>query len=321
MGVSWSKELSALMVDDPNVTAEQAALTEAERESKLPHDALCSIFGYFGSMDDLVPIAMVNRWWAALLGEHVVPGMVGRMQLKAWYDETSIRAGRKVALTASATAPSQQKNGTVINAGFGSGATVAACDSWPPNAKGASELLLGAFAFPRTLRARAAAAARAADPNSSAGAAAMEAMGPPGAEWIATPSKAVNAPRVITSKAGRRAVQFINLRGSEPVHLRTAQFTEALPQPITIVCVGIAFEDATYLSGLNNRFELCHAYPHSGMFYPGSQQPSSSERAPVSMTAHPVGDSSDSDDEPNPSFVVSGATQPGQWHVYSAGEL
>ena len=82
MGVSWSKELSALMVDDPNVTAEQAALTEAERESKLPHDALCSIFGYFGSMDDLVPIAMVNRWWAALLGEHVVPGMVGRMQLK-----------------------------------------------------------------------------------------------------------------------------------------------------------------------------------------------------------------------------------------------
>mmetsp|Transcript_3509 Transcript_3509/g.8188 ORF Transcript_3509/g.8188 Transcript_3509/m.8188 type:complete len:214 (+) Transcript_3509:150-791(+) len=36
------------------------------------------------------------------------------------------------------------------------------------------------------------------------------------------------------------------------------------------------------------------------------------------MTAHPVGDSSDSDEDPSPSCIVSGSTQPGSWHVYTA---
>ena len=36
------------------------------------------------------------------------------------------------------------------------------------------------------------------------------------------------------------------------------------------------------------------------------------------MTAHPGGESSDSDDDPSPSSILSGTTQPGDWHVYTA---
>ena len=94
--------------------------------------------------------------------------------------------------------------------------------------------------------------------------------------------------------------------------MRTGAFAQPLLQPVTLFCVGIAFEDATFVSGLNARFEVCHAYP--------TQDQPDHERAPVSITAHPVGDSSDSDDDPSPGAIVSGATQPGDWHVYTAGK-
>lgn len=118
---------------------------------------------------------------------------------------------------------------------------------------------------------------------------------------------------MVKSKAGKKSLQFVNSNGLHPVHLRTSTFDMPLKQPITVICVGIAFEDATFVSGINDRFEVCHSYPNPTS---SLDQP---DRAPVSITAHPVGDSSDSDDDPSPSCILSGSTQPGEWHVYTAG--
>jgi hypothetical protein len=319
MGLGMSKEDDLTGVDSP-----------------LTKDALVHIFEYTSSMDELVPMALVNRWWAALLGQHVVPSHVKRLALHAWYNGDSIKSMR---------APSG----------------VDACSVWHASPKGCAALL-DCFPFPGTLRSRVGA--------DSADAKSPEAMARLG-QWAAAAAKG-GEPRVLKTKQGRKCLSFVDAPGRHPVHLRTALFPGgALPQPLTIMVVGIAFEDATYVSGINDRFEVrarggracgrvplsrgaarivctfcfrerpvgkgrgydlpppppdwrgcfpclflpfsqvCHAYPAPG-------QPDT-ERAPVSMTAHPVGDSDDSDDDPSPSCIVCGATQPGEWHVYTAG--
>lgn len=319
MGVSWSKELSELM-EDPEATAD-CAFTQSEQASKLNRYALVHIFTYFGSLDEVVPIALVSRWWASLLGEHVVPGMTARMCLEAWYDGDSIKTGRKVAISASVPAPgsanAQSSRGAVGYSGFGSSGEVSACEEWAPSSA-AAELLLGSFAFPEILRARASKITAAASARSGSDSGSLS--GGTREPWTATPTDRKREPRVVTTHTGRKAVQFVTMNGREPVYLRTSVLPKPLRQPVTIMCVGIAFEDATFLSGVNTRFELCHAYPQDGSIYPGGTPLPASESAPVSMTAHPVVDSSDSDEELNPSFVICGSTQPGQWHVYTAGE-
>jgi hypothetical protein len=257
MGVSWSKE------EDLD--------KERENSCILDKDTLVHIFGYVETLDELVRISIVNRWWASLLGKSVVPGVLQRLNLRAWYHQDSIKSIKS----------SQAPAGSAV------------CSSWHSSPRG-TQLLLDSFVFPSTLRARILGEA---DPALLAA-------------WIATAAKG-GEPRVITSRAGRKCLQFVDTPGRQPVHLRTPPFVTPLAQPVTIICVGIAFEDATFVSGINDRFEVCHAYPNAA-------QPDN-ERAPVSITAHPVGDSSDSDDDPIPSCIVSGSTQPGEWHVYTAG--
>ena len=41
--------------------------------------------------------------------------------------------------------------------------------------------------------------------------------------------------------------------------------TLPLPEPITLLCVGIATEDGCFVSGLHCRFELGHLYPHNAL--------------------------------------------------------
>jgi len=261
MGVSWSKEGEDALV--------------GEGGGPLNKDTLVHIFEHFDSLDELVKVAMVNRFWASILGASVVPTILKRHKLKAWYNQDSIKAMKP-------------------NSSAGVPPGVEACTAWHASPRGLQNLV-DAFAFPPTLKTRVPADAEA-----------EKAYG----AWTAVAAKG-GEPRVVTSKAGKRSLQFVDMAGRHPVHLRTLLFAQPLPQPVTIFCVGIAFEDATYVSGINDRFEVCHAYP--------SADQGDSDRAPVSITAHPVGESSDSDDDPNPSFIVSGHTQPGEWHVYTAG--
>ena len=78
-------------------------------------------------------------------------------------------------------------------------------------------------------------------------------------------------PRVITrtpllqsgEQYDRRCVQFLNASGSHAVCMTTPRFAcGPVPEPVTILCVGIATEDGCFLSGLHHRFELGHLYPH-----------------------------------------------------------
>jgi hypothetical protein len=257
MGVSWSKE------EDEDPSSENSPLSK---------ETLIHMFEFGGgSLDELVSIALVNRLWASLIGSKVIPTVVQRLQLKAWYNQDSIKSLRT-----------------------GNGAEI--CGAWHSSPKG-SEYLINSFPFPKTLKSRI--------PNVQEPAL----VGP----WSAFSAKG-GEPRVVKSKAGKKSLQFVNLNGLHPVHLRTSNFDVPLKQPVTIFCVGIAFEDATFVSGINDRFEVCHSYPNASSTL---DQP---DRAPVSITAHPAGDSSDSDDDPSPSCIVSGNTQPGEWHVYTAGK-
>mmetsp|Transcript_22877 Transcript_22877/g.26901 ORF Transcript_22877/g.26901 Transcript_22877/m.26901 type:complete len:409 (+) Transcript_22877:153-1379(+) len=249
MGVTWSKE------EDPCA------------EGPLNKEVLIYIFEYLGSLDELVQIALVNRWWASLIGSNIIQIVVQRMNIKAWYNQDSIKALRN-------------SNGAEV------------CHTWHSSPK-MYQHLLNAFPFPSTLKSKI--------PTDSD----ISLSGP----WSALGAKG-GEPRIVKSKSGKKVLQFVNLTGLHPVHLRTPSFEHPLQQPITIICVGIAFEDATFVSGINDRFEVCHSYPNIN-------QPDL-ERAPVSITAHPVGDSSDSDDDPIPSCILSGNTQPGEWHVYTA---
>lgn len=126
-------------------------------------------------------------------------------------------------------------------------------------------------------------------------------------EWTARPIG--YQPRVVRSAAGRQCVQFVDAAGRNSTYLQTSTLSTPLPQPVTMFLVGIAFDAATFVSGIETRFELCHDYcvPQNG----------DDERAAVSITAHPVADSSDSE-EPAFHSVLMGSTQPGEWHVYSA---
>jgi len=59
-------------------------------------------------------------------------------------------------------------------------------------------------------------------------------------------------------------VQFLNLDSSHAVRLFTPPFKPApAPAPITVFCVGIATEDACFMSGLKRRFEFGHMYPET----------------------------------------------------------
>jgi hypothetical protein len=60
-----------------------------------------------------------------------------------------------------------------------------------------------------------------------------------------------------------RAVQFLNAAGSHAVCMMTPPFAcGPIPEPVTVICVGIATEDGCFLSGLHCRFELGHLYPN-----------------------------------------------------------
>jgi len=205
MGVGWSRE-EELKSDD----------------SPLNKDALVHIFEYTSSLDELVTIALVNRWWAALLGQNVVPTVLRRLNMHAWYNGDSIKVFR---------APTG----------------VDACSVWHANAK-ATSLLLDCFPFPATLRSRLGAG------DDKSGDAAGRLL-----QWAAAAAKG-GEPRVVKSKGGKRCVSFVDAPGRHPVHLRTALFPGGpLAQPLTIIVVGIAFEDATYISGINDRFEVSAA--------------------------------------------------------------
>lgn len=256
MGVSWSKE-----TDDLESLAPGSVLNK---------DTLVHIFGYVDSLEEISRIALVSRWWSALLAKNVVPGLVHRASLRAWYHADGLKCFR----------PSQSPMGTE------------ACSAWHPSPRGA-QLFLDAFAFPTTLR------SRVADETD------LAALG----QWSAAASKG-SEPKVIVNKAGKKSLVFVDVPERNAVHLRTALFPAPLAQPVTVFIVGIAFEDSTFVSGINSRFEVCHAYPTANQ--------SEHDRTPVSITAKPSGNSSDSDDEPNAS-IVCGVTQPGDWHVYCAG--
>ena len=69
-------------------------------------------------------------------------------------------------------------------------------------------------------------------------------------------------PRIIRTAARRPAVQCLNASGSHAVCLFTPEFAcGPLPEPLTIIVVGVATEDGCFISGLQRRFELGHMYP------------------------------------------------------------
>lgn len=246
-------------------------------------------FRFLGSLEDCVSSAVVNRAWARILGDIVIPRMIQTScPLLAWYDERSLETA---ALPCNARVPT--------------------CVSWRPH-RGCSQLL-DAFPFPAVLKKRAALAYRGPVPAPAADDAAAEAASSEQHEklavheWTARPVG--YQPRVVRSAAGRQCVQFADAAGRNATYLQTSTLSRPVDQPVTVFLVGIAFDAATFVSGLDSRFELCHDYCNG----PGGYD----DRAFVSITAHPVADSSDSED---PAFhsVVTGTTQPGEWHVYSA---
>jgi hypothetical protein len=61
----------------------------------------------------------------------------------------------------------------------------------------------------------------------------------------------------------QRCVQFLNAEKDRAVYMRTHAFDcGPVPAPITVFLVGIATEDGCFVSGLRNKFELGHMYPH-----------------------------------------------------------
>ena len=62
----------------------------------------------------------------------------------------------------------------------------------------------------------------------------------------------------------RRSVQFLNVDDSRAVRMITRPFAcGSVLTPITVFCVGIATEDGSFMSGLNQRLELGHLYPQT----------------------------------------------------------
>jgi hypothetical protein len=67
-------------------------------------------------------------------------------------------------------------------------------------------------------------------------------------------------PRSLTRS--RRCVQFLNSSGSNAVCMVTPPFEcGPIPEPITVLCVGVAVEDGCFMSSLNHPFEIGHNYP------------------------------------------------------------
>lgn len=238
-------------------------------------------FEYLSTMDDAVNAALVSKWWATMLGDSIIPKILEEHRLLAWYDEEGLEM-------------TKNKHG-------GTGMTTYSCTAWNPECISPSRTL-NAFPFPEALKARATKKMIALQTERG--------VTDPDA-WIAKPAGSQGYPRVVTTRANRRCLQFVDGAGRNPTYLKTEIFRKPLAQPITLFCVGIAFDDATYLSGIDSRFELFHGY--STMQSPMEDD----ERAKVSITAHPVVDSSDSDD-PGGQCVVTGTSRPGDWHVYTA---
>lgn len=70
-------------------------------------------------------------------------------------------------------------------------------------------------------------------------------------------------PRVmVRSRSGKACLQFLNGPGSHAVCMMTPRFaTGSIPEPVTILLVGMASEDGCFVSGLRERFELGYLYP------------------------------------------------------------
>jgi len=261
MGLIWSKEVADMeyLLDSSVIDGDPSSLGKAN---------LIRIFQHFGSLCEMVHVAKVSRRWAFLVGKHVLPQVLERLRVLAWYDEDTIKSGKSSRQTRT-------------------------CAAWSSK-NDIEDALVSTFSRLRTLNASFAQARRPEDAKLRE-------------RWTALPKLA--EPRVVRSRANKKCIQFVDAVGKSPVFLQTMPFAEPLAQPVTIICVAIAFDEVTYLSGVQNRFELCHAYP--------SEHCQAHERAPVAMTAHPIDDSSDTD-EPLDTCVVSGWTRPGDWHVYTA---
>jgi hypothetical protein len=70
-------------------------------------------------------------------------------------------------------------------------------------------------------------------------------------------------PRVVQhARTNQPVVQFLNVdKGSAVTFLTPELACGNLPEPLTILVVGIATEDGCFLSGLRHRFEVGHLYP------------------------------------------------------------
>jgi hypothetical protein len=70
-------------------------------------------------------------------------------------------------------------------------------------------------------------------------------------------------PRVVKhARTAQPVVQFLNVdKGSAVTFLTPELACGNLPEPMTILIVGIATEDGCFLSGLRHRFEVGHLYP------------------------------------------------------------
>lgn len=78
MGVSWSSSEN----DDPS-----------SENNILNKDTLIYMFEFLGgSLDELVSISIVNRYWASLIGGKVIPTVISKLHLKAWYHQESIKS-------------------------------------------------------------------------------------------------------------------------------------------------------------------------------------------------------------------------------------
>jgi len=74
----------------------------------------------------------------------------------------------------------------------------------------------------------------------------------------------------------QRCVQFLNANKERAVYMRTHPFDcGPIQSPVTMFLVGIATEDGCFVSGLKNRFELCHNY--------GSDSDELVELSPISL--------------------------------------
>jgi len=183
-------------------------------------EVMQSCFNYLGGISELREVALVSRLWSQLLGDAVVPERLQELQLLAWYDADGIEVSKSQ--------------------------VIPTCPKWVPNPPQSASRLLDVFTFPTVCKLRAAVRYEAIFEDTNMENWDAMAAGPP--------------PRVSHSKAGHRCLQFVDAAGRNPAYLQTMRFKQAIDQPVTIFCVGIAFDDATYLSGIETRFELCHGY-------------------------------------------------------------